>query len=54
METSPEFGAEVVGNVFTAEGGVDAEAADVVLIPEPVTLGLLALGGGLFLLRRRR
>jgi hypothetical protein len=53
MDTNPEFGAEVVGNVFTAEGGVDAEAADVVLIPEPVTLSILALGG-LVMLRRKR
>ena len=50
---SPWFGDEVVGNVFTAEGEVDAAAADVILIPEPVTLSILALGG-LALLRRRR
>lgn len=54
---SPDFGQEVVANVFTAVDDVDAAAADVTTlvtrIPEPVTLSILALGG-LALLKRRR
>ena len=55
----PNFGTEVVANVFTAVDEVDCAAAEevttgVTRIPEPVTLAVLGLGGLLMLLRRRR
>ena len=47
-------GTEYPVNVFTAVDDPDVEAATVVWIPEPATMAVLALGAGLFMLRRRR
>ena len=55
---NPDFGPEAVANVFTTDGEVGAEAAQVTThvtrVPEPVTLTMLGLGGLAMLIRRRR
>ena len=58
---APGFGAEKVVNVFTQEwadgdppSGIVAPADSVVLIPEPATMVMLALGAGLMVALRRR
>jgi hypothetical protein len=53
----PDFGQLVQGNVFQADSGTATMAADVTatvnVVPEPVTMTLLAVGAPLLLKRRR-